>query len=166
MVVENKNLREKTKARIARDGVDVSIDLYGVLSRFGYEKSLGGEIFRTILNMDAVRGPDYTIKTIQRLTGDPRSYGFQFPAELGKRYAVKYFAKMLEGTGDERYLEGIKLYENNPDSHIRDLVKQTLENLEGGIEPKQEELEMAKIKVNSIVDLIKSSTKNIKGGNK
>lgn len=157
MIRKNRNLREMTKRRIARDGINVSIDIYEVLSRFGHVKNLGEEIYRTILNMDVIMGPDYTIRTIQRLAGAYWRYGFLFPAELGERYAVKYFAKMLEGTGDEKYLDGIKLYENNPDPHIRDLVEQTLKNLENGIEPNQEELKMAKIKVDRIAALIKNS---------
>lgn len=129
---KTKNLREQTKARIAKIGINASLcntDLFGIFKRFGYEKSLGKEIYRTLLHMDAIFGPDYTIETAQRLVGAPRSYGFIFPAELGKIYVIKYFKRMFKGTEDEKYLKGIKSYENNIDLRVRNLATQTLEEL-------------------------------------
>ena len=133
-------------------------DSIAMFQRLG-EKSIGGKLYKTLIYTDIIFGSKYTIKTCKRLVTDPKSYNFIFPARLGKMYAIKYFKKMLDFTEDNNYLFAIESYQSDPDIHIRSLAEQTLEKLKNNTETKQGKLKMSKIKVNSIVDLIKNSTK-------
>lgn len=135
MIERNRNLREITKAKVAKAGINDSLrhtDLFGVFKRFGKEKNLGAEIYKTALYMDAIFGPDYTIETAVRLVGEPKKNGFLFPAELGKIYAIKYFAKLHKSTEDEKYLRAIENYETNIDKHVSGLAKRVLKEMKGG----------------------------------
>ena len=103
-------------------------DLIAMFRRLG-EKSIGGELYKALIYTDVIFGPEYTISTCKRLVAEPWRYDFVFPKMLGKIYAIKYFKKMHAFTEDKNYLNAIESYQDDLDSHVSNLAKQSMQEI-------------------------------------
>jgi len=99
-------------------------DLVGLFRKVGREKNLGGEILKYLIYTDEIYGSDYVIGLSKKVMANPKSFGAIFPSQLGKIYAVKYFARMHKRTGDDNYLKAILDYKEDSDSKVRQFAEQ------------------------------------------
>lgn len=106
-------------------------DLIGLLRRVGREKDLGAEIYKYLLHTHKIYGSDYIIRLSKQIVTHPQHFGAIFPSRLGKIYFIKYASRLYKSTKDKNYLNAISDYQEDSDSRIASVAKQTMEKIVG-----------------------------------